>query len=198
MKFVYAAILVLLMTCPGYSQFSYHTWGTGLSWELAIPTGDTKTFADDSPSLRGLGFDFRQFRSKEFSVGFFFGWNTLFETTKEPISIEDGVVSGTQDRTINNFSLLVNVHRYFRNNDRFVPYIGANVGTYKINQRLDIGVFTVNENNWHFGFAPEIGFAVPLQSDAYVTLSVRYNYALESGLTPDQSFFGIKLGLLYF
>ncbi len=91
-------------------------------------------------------------------------------------------MSGTQIRYINSIPLMLNAHYYIGGKrDQLRPYLGVNVGTYYITQRLDMGVYTLQNDNWHFGIAPEFGFLAEVSRGTYLTASGRYNYAFDSG-----------------
>ena len=61
-------------------------------------------------------------------------------------------------------------------------FVGLNVGTYYILQRLDMGVYRIDNDNWHFGLAPEAGLIIPVGEDnTSIYLGGRYNYAFDSG-----------------
>ena len=44
-----------------------------------------------------------------------------------------------------------------------------------------MGVYRIDNDNWHFGLAPEAGLIIPLDGDASLDLGARYNYAFDSG-----------------
>ena len=77
------------------------------------------------------------------------------------------------------------------------PYLGLKAGTYFISRRVDVGLWQITDENWHWGVAPEFGFSVPMrggfQSEAFYA-QVRYNYAFSAGDAPYQSWFGIDVG----
>ena len=57
--------------------------------------------------------------------------------------------------------------------------LGANVGTYGIETRVEVGLFAFQETNWHLGAAPELGILMPMgESELYIY--GRYNYAVET------------------
>ena len=86
---------------------------------------------------------------------------------------------------------------------KFIPYIQANVGTIHVWQRLQIGANQIDNDTWHFGFGPEVGFVARVGYMVGITLNAKYNYALSSGETlvksddNSYSFFNLNLGLVY-
>ncbi len=59
-------------------------------------------------------------------------------------------------------------------------YLGAGLGAYYVIQRFEIGVVALEEDNWHFGVAPEAGFLFPM-GDALAIINTRFNYAFDAG-----------------
>ena len=191
--------LLLVMNVFGQEMMS------GLSYNMGMTTGDTRDFVQDY-SWRGFGFEVRSFRGDNFSVGGSFSWNIFDEKTGELIQLQKarGAVSGTQIRYINSFPLMLNAHYYFGDpSSRVQPYVGLNVGTYYITQRLEIGVLALEENNWHFGLAPEIGLMFPTYSGSIFFINARYNYAFKAGQTvggnegSDWQYWGFNVGVAF-
>jgi hypothetical protein len=77
------------------------------------------------------------------------------------------------------------------------PYVAANVGAYIIEQRLDIGLYSIHETNLHFGLGPEAGIAIPLQEHLAAFLNSRYNYAFSAGSVDDQSYVSFGIGVAW-
>jgi hypothetical protein len=175
-KLLFIALgLMLVMNVFGQEMMS------GLSYNMGLTTGESSDFVNDY-SWRGFGFEIRSFRGENFSVGGSFSWNVFDEKTGEIIWFDRGAVSGTQIRHMNAFPLMLNAHYYLGQfSDRMRPYFGLNVGTYYINQRLEIGVIAFNADNWHFGLAPEIGVMFPTYSGSIFFMNVRYNHAFKAG-----------------
>lgn len=154
------------------------------SYSTALGTGNTGDFISDF-SYKGFQFEGRTFTNRNWTFGGSFGWNIFDAKLSELIHVEDGNeaadIQGTQLRYINSFPIMVNGHYYFlKRRDPVRPFLGMNVGLYYINQRFELGIYQVEENNWHFGFAPEAGVLIPV-GDISIMLNVKYNYALSAG-----------------
>jgi opacity protein-like surface antigen len=155
---------------------------TILSYNVGIPVGNTEDYISET-SFRGFGLDFRHFRSrgKNFTVGFTFAWQVFDQRATGTTVLDNGAVTGTQRRFLNTLPFLLTSHWYSsQQNNRTRIYIGAGAGTYYIEQRLDIGVSSFQENNWHFGLMGEAGIQIPL-GDVELVVGARYNYAFAAG-----------------
>ena len=172
------------------------TWWA-LTYQTALATGDTKTFTDDF-SWRNVGLEGRSFLNSNLSIGGFIGWNVLNSELDGTVSLGSVDVSGYQSRYINAFPMLLTAHYYMGQRGGSRPYIGAGVGTYYVENRLDMGLTAVTVTNWHFGFAPEVGVMIPTAGYSEAHLSAKYNYAASSGdITRSYWTFGIGFGTRY-
>jgi hypothetical protein len=114
------------------------------------------------------------------------------------VSLPGADISGTQLRYFNAVPLLVNAHYYFGSRGGIRPYAGLNVGTYWIERRVDIGLSSFKDDNWHLGWAPEAGIIVPLgRPEVALIADVRYNWAFSAGGTGDQKYWGFNVGFVY-
>jgi len=164
------------------------------TYQTALATGDTKSFTDDF-SWRNVGLEGRSFVGPNVSVGAFFGWNVLNSEVDGTVSLGPVDASGYQSRFINAFPMLVTAHYYLGERYGPRPYVGAGVGTYYIENRLEMGLTALTVSNWHFGFAPEVGVMIPTGGYSEAYLSAKYNYAASSGdITRSYWTFGLGFG----
>lgn len=200
MKIQYIILLVLIIGTTAMPQ----GYLTTVSWEVGIPVSKTSEFVN-STSYLGFGISQRKFLDKSNSVGLVLGWNNFDERVRTPINISSdrisGTISGTQLRAINVFPILLGLHHYFGPSDEIQAVIGFNTGVYFIAQRLDIGVYRFQSDNWHFGIAPELSFLIPMPDfDADFFITGKYNYAFDSGTSVGgrennfYSFWNINIG----
>lgn len=191
--------LMLLVFAPA-SQAQF--WGdsfSAITYNMGLPLADTKDFT--SPySFRGMGLEFRKFNQSNTSYGLSLGWNVFHEKVTETASIAGGRgnASGTQNRVLNVFPMMIGFQYYSGEEGYTRPYIGLNGAGMIVAQRLDVGVFSFQDDGWNWAIAPEVGVLVPLQGrDANLLLNVRYNYAFESGDRGPYSYVGINVGFAW-
>jgi Outer membrane protein beta-barrel domain len=186
---------VLLLASLGLGSAQAQTW-YAVTYQPAQPLSNTKEFTDNF-GWRGIGLDFKKVVKPNVAVGLSFGWQVFEQQTDEVVSAFGVDISGDQFRYINSFPLLANVAYFFGKQGGTRPYLAANVGTYIMEHRLDIGLYSISETNWHFGFGPEAGIAFPVRPELAVLVNGRYNYALSAGSTDDQSYASFSLGLAW-
>ena len=187
----FALLIVALIAGPASAQ----TW-TAFTYQPAQPLGNTQDFAGNF-GWRGIGLDFKKQVKDKVALGLSLGWQVFDEQTDQVVSAFGVDISGNQFRYINSFPILANVSYFLGQPGGVRPYLSANVGGYVMEHRLDIGLYTVHETNFHFGFGPEAGISIPVRPDLSWVVLGRYNYALSAGSVDDQSYVSFGIGLAW-
>jgi hypothetical protein len=193
MKYFITIIAAFLISAAAYSQAIY-----SLNYTMSFGVGETGDYIR-SASFRGMTFEGRGFVTDQVTLGGLFNWATFYEKLGgETFSLENTTLTGTQYRYINAFPLLFQAH-WYSNDDEFEPrlYLGGGLGAYKINQRTNIGVWSLEERNWHFGLSPEVGLLFPVSMDTQFNISLRYHYVFKAKDTIDHSWFGLSIGFAW-
>jgi len=177
------ASLALFLTLVGNAkveaQYRAQDWWWGFSYQTALTAGETKDFIDQF-SWRNIGLEGRTMVNANASVGFYFGWNVFNDELDGTVSLGGVDVSGYQSRYINAVPMMATAHVYLGQPRGPRPFIGAGVGTYWIENQLELGATAITVDNWHFGVAPEAGFIFPTQGMMEGFASAKYNMAFEA------------------
>jgi hypothetical protein len=175
-------------------------WYGAATWQISFPTGDTKEFVDET-SFAGFGLDFRKVVKPSTTAGFAFGWNVFHERRDGTETINNVSFTGTQDRTINSFPIMVGVHRYFGEERGTRPYVGLNAGGIVIIRTFAVGVYSTEEDSWDWGIAPEVGIVIPSRGGAGFLINARYNWSFTSqdlsGADEDLTYWGLNVGFVW-
>jgi len=155
---------------------------TSLNWSIGFPTGNLNTYTP-STSYSGFSADLRFLQPDRVFFGVSGGWNYFSDILRNAtVSVENAAVYGTQVRTVNAIPLLASAGLFFDDGGSNIhPYAAINIGAYSVNQRVEIGLVQINNNNWHFGLAPEVGLMVDLERTTAFHAQARYNRAVSSG-----------------
>ncbi|AZQ64141.1 hypothetical protein EI427_18495 [Flammeovirga pectinis] len=168
-----------------------------ITYQMSQPLSETNDYIS-AFSGRGFGMEWRQhLATAPLSFGLSVDWNVLYDKTTDQYNSNGIIADGKQYRYMNIVPILAHANYYFNKDGITNPYIGVGVGTYYINQRTEFGQWAVVEDNWHFGFAPEIGVIADVNPSIDMIFSVRYNYALKAGDSVDHSYLGINVGFVY-
>ncbi len=178
-------------------------WFGLVNYQVSFPFGDTQDYIGKT-SFRGFGLDFRKALDPSTTVGFTFGWNVFYERITGTIEIQTdnpGAVTGIQDRYINAFPVMLNAHRYFGPPEGRKFFIGLAAGGFIMSQRLGIGIFEFQKDEWQWGMAPEIGIAVPVGHKTLMVINGKYNYAFTgkdvTGASVHHQFWTLGIGFAW-
>ena len=170
-------------------------WYGGISYGMAAPLSDTKDFTGGT-SWRNWGVDVLAIVRPNTSVGVSFGWNVFNDVTNEVSSLGQVDIQGTQFRYINSLPMLVKIREYKGTPGGMQPFFGLGVGTQLVKRRVDVGLWRISDNTWHFALAPEIGVVLPVRSDTKWFINGKYNYAVKAS-DRTHSYFGFNIGVAW-
>jgi len=193
MKYITTIIIALLITASANSQSLFM-----MNYSMGFSTGETSDYIG-SPSFRGFNIDGRYFINDQFSLGGAFTWQTFYEKLAGASYTNDNLtITGTQYRYLNAYPILFNAHYYLGYNImKPRVYMGAGVGPYVMNQRTNVGIFSIENNYWHFGISPEIGLLYPFNENTKLNIGVKYHYVFKAKKTIDYSWFGLNIGFAW-
>lgn len=175
-------------------------WYTGATYDVSIPAGDLKEFIED-PSWLGVSLTFRKQVDRNVTAGLLFGWQVFSERTDKTIQLQSGAATGTQDRWVNSFPIMLNAHYYLGERGNIRPYVGLNAGGLIVLRRYAIGVITLDNDSWEWGVTPEIGAVVPLNRDTALLLQGKFTYSFTgedlAGTDMKIAYYGISVGFAW-
>ncbi len=174
-----------------------------INYGMGLGLGSLKNFTS-YPSYRGFSIDGRKFISPNFTVGGYLGWIGFYDKrARKTYAIENGTITGVAATTYYNFTFGVNAHYYPLPSAKIRPYVGLNVGPAYQSLQVQLGLYVLEDKNWQFMAAPELGVFIPFGSQSNVGLNtgVRYNwitykntdYNFSNGVSYLQFFIGISL-----
>jgi hypothetical protein len=193
---VIAGALLLGASQEGRAQ----EWYGMATWQVSFPAGDTKDFVDEV-SFRGFGMEFRKTVRPATTIGLLAGWNVFHERTNETVEFENGAISGSQDRYINSFPIMLGAHRYFGAKGGTRPYIGLNGGGFIVIRTARVGIVELEEDTWVWGLTPEAGLIMPMSYGAAFVVNGRYHWSPTwetlAGSDTDLTYWGLHVGFVW-
>ena len=89
-------------------------------------------------------------------------------------------------------------HYYFGEDGGIRPFIGTGVGTIWKEERKDIGSFNAFlDNNWQFGFTPEVGVYIPVATSSLLFIRAKYTYGVSTSNLSTTSYLNIGVGFAW-
>ena len=166
------------------------------SWNINFPTADTHDFLNDEEvSLAGASLENRYFFSDRFTGGIVFGWDFFNGFSNDRFSGDNIDITGDQFFFLNYFQFQLNAHYYLNQEGSIRPFIGAGLGMVRTLQRTSISTFNLQNNNFHFGFFPELGALVPLSDKLLLFFSSKDHVALKTDSSITYSYASVRVGL---
>ena len=193
-RYIYLTGIFILINSGAFAQGLF-----SVSYDIGLPIGGTSDFIS-APSFRGFGVEGRGFITDNLSYGGSFNWAVFYEEVGPAEWNVDGdsrTAYGKQYRYINSYPIMGTMHYYFGEWDATRLYAGAGVGAQKIDQRTDVGLYTINDKKWRLGFAPEIGVLIPISFGSSLNLSAKYQYAVKVGDSAAVSYLNFKIGFAF-
>lgn len=195
----YKAIFILALFALGLGVNAQNK--TNAYYTMGIPMSDTKDYISKT-SFRGAGLEFEHLVKANVGVGILVGWNTFYESLAKdtyPLSnineTVNGAITGKQYRYLNVVPMLATGKYYFTDEDHPIrPFAGLGVGTYYLEQKTDMGLYSDREKSWHFGLAPKAGVLIPLNYEVSVSVAIDYNIAFKTSKIDQQNWLGINVG----
>lgn len=193
-----AFLFVAIVAANAQSSF-WH-----FSYPISLGLGETEEFVGTT-SFRGFTIDGRGFIRDNISIGGMWSWEVFDEVKRglppEPITDDSGNVighiSGTPYTYLNSIPIMVNGHYYLGDYGAMRPYFGIGIGTVYVDERTDIGYYTIQTQTWRFGLQPEVGVFIPFGlTDAGANISLRYRYGTQGNEdTRALSFLSLTVGV---
>jgi hypothetical protein len=195
------SLIIIIMLAAGVfiSPFVSAQSNTSLLYSVGVPMGALKDHTA-STSWRGVTFEWQKFINTDVSVGVNLAYSVFYD--KMPYGSYtkgDATLTGQQYRYNNLFPMAVNgqYHIGGASGSGIKPYIGLGIGTIYDLRNTDMGMWTIEENNWHFLLAPEVGITYDLSIATGIKVSARYDNAFK---TSDADGFGnlnINVGFVF-
>jgi hypothetical protein len=175
-------------------------WYGMATWNISFPAEDTKKFVDET-SFRGFGLDFRKEFKPMTTVGIMGSWEVFHERRNDTTSVGQVTFTGSQDRYINSFPIMLGLHKYFGAAGGTHPYIGLDAGGFVLIQTLRIGLAEFEDTTWEWGIMPEVGFIMPIDRGSSFVVNARYSMALTGedleGNDSQLTYWGVRVGFCW-
>jgi hypothetical protein len=169
-----------------------------LSYEFAVPRGETKDYIDRFSS-RGAHLDASFELSYAFHLELSAGLNSFNAVKQGVLTTTDGQdVSGKQFRYLNVIPVMGGFafHVPLRHGGRV--WAGVNGGAAYFERVIDVGLNEYTLSDWQWGVQPHVGIAFGCgKGGTALFFDARWNYFWERHGLPVQQYFSFGVGLLF-
>lgn len=168
-----------------------------LQYSAGFAVGDMNDFIK-APSWRGMTFEYHRLIQDNIGVGFEIGWNAFYERKDYATYTKDTrSLSGVQYRYCSAVPMLATFNYYFSPDQQITPFVGLGIGTQYTENYLDMGLYEISENVWHFGLKPEIGVNFNVNEMFAITMVGKYYMAFKSGDIGARSYIATNIGFAW-
>jgi hypothetical protein len=169
---------------------------TTVQYTMGVPFGGLKDHVSQI-SWRGFTFEYQREVAPSVTVGINLAWNTFYEKMDYASYTRDNAtLTGVQYRYDNLFPMQINAH-YTIGTGTVIPYVGLGIGTMYDLRNTDMGLWTVEENNWHFMMSPEVGFLFDVADNTSIKLNAIYNNAFKTKEADGFGDLNVSLGIVF-
>jgi hypothetical protein len=189
------SIIIIIMLAAGVfvSPFVSAQSNTSLLYSVGVPMGALKDHTANT-SWRGVTFEWQKFLNPDVSVGINLAYSLYYDDMGYGSYTKgNATLTGHQYRYNNLFPMAVNGQYHFQSSSSLKPYIGLGIGTIYDLRNTDMGMWTVEEENWHFLMSPEVGLIYDLNMATGIKFSIRYDNAFK--ISDADAFGNLNLNL---
>jgi len=195
MKKIFLAFILI----AGFCSTSVKAQGQifSIQYSMGFGTGNTNEFIS-APSFRGLTFEYKKFITPNHAVGFETTYNFFYERKDYATYTDDNQsLSGVQFRYLHSVPLLASYDYFLKPNEKYNPYVGIGIGCNLVDQRLDMGIYSITNDAAQFAFRPEIGVLIKANRNLDLVVAGKYFVSTESDGMDGQSYFALNLGFAF-
>ena len=192
------ATLILAMALLPLTQLFAQENIFSLQYSVGFGVGDLHKFISKT-SWRGVNLEYRKLvHDGHVGIGFDLGWNGWYEhpgyitTTQGTQSL-----SGDQFRYCSTAPMLGSIDYYFQPGSQINPFAGLGIGTEYSYSEVQLGIWSISTDTWHFLLKPEVGVLIQPTPGVGVTVSAKYYNAFKTQEVETRSYVGLNVGVAW-
>ncbi len=190
-KLIFIVLITGTLITPTFAQSSF-------SVQYSMGFGGNMNSYVSSTSLQGVTMEYKMYLQPNISIGIDASWNHFYERRPyDTYSKGTLSLSGVQYRTADAVPIYVTTSFYLSPGEKINPYFGLGIGTMYASRFTDMGIWRLTEDDWHFGLKPELGVLVSANPDMDILFGFRYNYAVATNDTMEQTFMTFNIGFVW-
>jgi len=166
-------------------------------YSMGFSMGDFNDFIS-APSFRGMTFDYRKMVNENVGVGIELGWNVFYEDKDyATYTRETASITGKQYRYCSTVPMLASADYYFAPAEKLSPFAGIGIGTQFTSNEVDMGVWAITEDTWHFLLKPELGVIFKAGPEVGVIVVAKYYNAFKTKELATRSYLTANVGIAW-
>jgi outer membrane protein W len=193
------SLILIIMLAAGVfvSPFASAQSNFSVLYSVGVPMGSLSDHTSQV-SGRGMDLEYQKFIKTNISVGVNLGYNVFYEAMPYgSYTSGTATLTGYQYRYNNLFPMLVNGQYHLNSSGAVKPYVGLGIGTMYSLRNTDMGLWTVEEDNWHFLLSPEAGILFKLSDMASLKLNAKYDNAFSTDSADGFANLNFNIGFVF-
>jgi outer membrane protein len=188
-------ILTILLIGSSFCLSAQSFWS--VQYSVGFGSGDVKDFIEPT-SFRGTTLEYRQFISDNVALGFEIGWNVFYERKSyDSYTLDNQTLSGVQYRYLNMVPINLAAGYYFKPGETINPFVGLGIGTLFSRRNVDMNLYTIETDTWHFQLRPEVGILFNARPGLDFILAGKYYAGFKTEETESENYFGLNFGVVF-
>lgn len=195
------SLIALLLSVSGSIKAQEYDQFFTLGYNTALPLGETSDYIDEF-SWRGINLDVKYFVKRNITLGINGGWNVFHSNSggvvSESVTVNDQVLtlSAKQYRYINALPIYF-TGSYIADLESVMLYAGTGIGGQYVAQRIQMGQYIIEYDEFQFAVSPHAGVYIPLNYYMMVNVGVQYNQSFTSSDAVQLSNLAFNVGLTW-
>lgn len=154
------------------------TSNTSLMYTFGVPFGSLDDHTGNW-SGRGVTLEYQKDLSENLSVGFNLSYSVFCEQKGKDTYTQDNMAITAVQYNYNNVVPILVTGNYIFGMGAIGPYIGLGVGTLYDLRNTNMGLYTIEDHNWHFAMSPQAGFLFDTGAPVALKVAFKYDHAFK-------------------
>jgi hypothetical protein len=169
---------------------------TSLLYTFGVPFGSLDEHTGNW-SGRGVTMEYQKEISESFSVGLNIAYSVYCgEKPKDTYTEGNMSITGVKYNYNNIVPILV-TGNYTFGMGSVGPYIGLGIGTLYDLRNTNMGLYTIEEHNWHFAMSPQAGFIFDTGAPVSLKLALKYDHAFKIQNSDGFGALAMSIGIVF-
>jgi hypothetical protein len=195
--FILAAVLLNAKQTTAQDDF---TSNTSLMYTFGVPFGSLDEHTGNW-SGRGVTLEYQKDIAENFSVGLNISYSVFCEQKgKDTYTLEPPNEHTTLTAVQYNYNNIVPIlvtGNYTFGMGAIGPYVGLGIGTLYDLRNTNMGLYTIEEHNWHLAMSPQAGFLFDTGAPVSLKVAFKYDHAFKIDNSDGFGMLQMSIGIAF-
>ena len=169
---------------------------TSLLYTFGVPFGSLDDHTGNW-SGRGVTLEYQKEVAQSLSVGFNLSYSVFCGQMSKDTYYQDNMAITGVKYNYNNIVPMLVTGNYTFGHHAIGPYIGLGVGTLYDRRTTNMGLYSLEEDNWHFAMSPQAGFIFDTGAPVSLKLAFKYDHAFKIQNSDAFGMLQMSIGIVF-